>query len=294
MSGKIDDYRGQYAFKPGRSPGLAGFDASSAGARFTKDEAKPELARLQDLMGALQFRLYAEGRRSLLIVLQGLDAAGKDGAIRHVFAGMNPQGTSVACFKQPSPQELAHDFLWRIHAAAPARGHVAVFNRSHYEDVLVVRVHDLVPEKVWSERYELINAFEKTLAESGTRILKFYLHITPEEQLERFGDRLRDPSRHWKISESDYTERDLWPRYVEAYEAVFQRTSTPDAPWYIVPANQKWFRNLVIGRIITDTMEEMDIRFPAATVDIEKIKRRYHAEKIEQREAAERPREGQD
>jgi PPK2 family polyphosphate:nucleotide phosphotransferase len=180
----------------------------------------------------------------IAICLQALDAGGKDGTIKHVFAAMNPQGTRVQSFKVPSLEEASHGFLWRAHRHAPARGEVVIFNRSHYEDVLVVRVHDLVPKSVWSNRYEAINAFERNLAENGTHILKFFLHISEEEQLARFKERLDDPARWWKISESDYSERAHWLAYIAAYEEALARTSTSYAPWYVIPANHKWFRNL--------------------------------------------------
>jgi PPK2 family polyphosphate:nucleotide phosphotransferase len=190
---------------------------------------------------------------------------------------MNPQGTFVSCFKEPSKVELAHDFLWRIHQRTPAKGEVAIFNRSHYEDVLVVRVHKLVPRKVWSERFELINDFERMLAENGTRILKFYLHIGPDEQLARFKQRLDDPARRWKISESDYSERELWPQYVEAYEDAIAQTSTKRAPWFVIPANHKWFRDLAISTIVADAMDDMGLELPAPRVDLADIRRKYHA-----------------
>jgi len=233
-------------------------------------------------MAKLQYLLYADGSQSLLVVLQALDAAGKDGVIRHLFAGMNPQGTSVVGFKQPSKVELAHDFLWRAHLPAPAKGEVVIYNRSHYEDVLVVRVHKLVPHGVWSKRYDLINDFERTLAQNGTRILKFYLHISPQEQLERFKQRLDDPSRNWKISDSDYSERELWPKYIEAYEDALARTSTKRAPWYVIPANHKWFRNLAISQIVADTMDEMGLKLPSPHVDLAAIRRKYHAAELAQ------------
>jgi PPK2 family polyphosphate:nucleotide phosphotransferase len=182
----------------------------------------------------------------------------------------------VVEFKEPSAQELAHDFLWRVHRRTPGKGQLTIFNRSHYEDVLVVRVHKLVPKSVWSKRYDLINDFEETLCQSGTRILKFYLHISAEEQLRRFKERLDDPARHWKIDESDYTDREFWSRYREAYEEAMERTSTKHAPWYIIPADRKWFRNLAVSKIIADTMDEMDLKVPAARVDIADIRRRYH------------------
>src|SRR5262249_28339333 len=228
-------------------------------------------------MDKLQYLLYADGSQSLLVVLQALDAAGKDGTIRHVFSGMNPQGTFVFGFKQPSKEEAAHDFLWRAHLRTPAKGEVVVFNRSHYEDVLVVRVHKLVPRSVWSKRYDLINDFETMLSQNGTTILKFFLHISPEEQLARFKQRLGDPSRHWKISESDYSERELWPQNGEAYEDAMALTSTKHAPWYIIPANHKWFRNLAVSQIIADTMDDMGLKLPPTHVDIADIRRKYHA-----------------
>jgi PPK2 family polyphosphate:nucleotide phosphotransferase len=190
---------------------------------------------------------------------------------------MNPQGTFVFGFKQPSKEEAAHDFLWRVHSRTPAKGEVVIFNRSHYEDVLVVRVHKLVPRSVWSKRYDLINDFETMLSQNGTTILKFFLHISPEEQLARFKQRLDDPSRNWKISESDYSERELWPQYVEAYEDAMALTSTKHAPWYIIPANHKWFRNLAVSQIIADTMDDMGLKLPPTHVDIADIRRKYHA-----------------
>jgi PPK2 family polyphosphate:nucleotide phosphotransferase len=189
---------------------------------------------------------------------------------------MNPMGTSVVYFKQPSHKELAHDFLWRVHQETPPKGRVTIFNRSHYEDVLVVRVHKLVPKSVWSKRFAIINDFEKNLVENRTRILKFYLHISPEEQLERFKDRLEDSTRQWKISEGDYTERKFWRDYMDAFEDVFEKTSTDYAPWFIIPSDRKWFRNLVISQIITQTMEEMGLKFPPPQVDLAEIRRKYH------------------
>jgi PPK2 family polyphosphate:nucleotide phosphotransferase len=196
---------------------------------------------------------------------------------------MNPQGTSVFGFKQPSPSERSHDFLWRAHQHAPGHGEVVIYNRSHYEDVLVVRVHKLVPRSVWSKRYDLINDFEKMLTENRTRILKLYLHISPDEQLARFKQRLDDPGRHWKISESDYSERELWPKYVEAYEDAIALTSTKWAPWYAIPSNHKWFRKLAVSQIIADTMEGVGLKLPPSRVDIADICRKYHAAKRESR-----------
>ncbi len=228
--------------------------------------------------------LYAERNQSLLICLQALDGAGKDGIINHVLGAMNPQGARVHGFKSPSKEEAAHDFLWRIEQQVPKQGEVVVFNRSHYEDVLVTRVHGLVPAKVWKRRFAIINAFEQRLLASGTRILKFFLHISPEEQLRRFKRRLDDPARHWKISENDYAEREFWDDYTRAYEEALSRTSTPHAPWYVIPANNKWFRNLAVAKIVVETMAAMGMKFPAPTVNLQEIEPKFHqAEKAEEK-----------
>jgi len=271
------DYRKKFAVEPGKKVRLSRIDPSYTGKHETHDKALPEIQKNVERMDELQYLLYADGSQSLLVVLQALDAAGKDGTIRHVFSGMNPQGTFVYGFKQPSREEAAHDFLWRAHARTPGRGEVVVFNRSHYEDVLVVRVHKLVPHSVWSKRYELINDFETMLSRNGTTILKFFLHISPQEQLARFKQRLDDPSRHWKISESDYSERELWPQYVDAYEDAMKLTSTRHAPWYIIPSNHKWFRNLAVSQIIADTMDDMGLKLPPTRIDLVEIRRKYHA-----------------
>jgi len=271
------DYRKNFLVEPGAKVRVSKIDASYTGKHETHEKALPEIQAHVERMDKLQYLLYADGNQSLLVVLQALDAAGKDGVIRHVFSGMNPQGTSVFGFKQPSKEEADHDFLWRAHRRAPGKGEVVVFNRSHYEDVLVVRVHKLVPRSVWSKRYEQINAFETTLSRAGTTIVKFFLHISPEEQLARFKQRLDDPSRHWKISESDYSERKLWPQYVEAYEDAMALTSTKRAPWYVIPANHKWFRNLAVSQIIADTMDEMGLKLPPTRVNLPDIRRKYHA-----------------
>jgi PPK2 family polyphosphate:nucleotide phosphotransferase len=223
--------------------------------------------------------LYVERRRSLLICLQALDTGGKDGTINHCLSAMNPQGCTVTQFRQPSALEAAHDFLWRVHRAVPARGEVAIFNRSHYEDVLVVRVHNLVPKSVWSVRYERINDFERGLIDHNTQILKFYLHISSEEQLARFKARLDDPTKHWKISESDYQERKFWADYMTAYEDALSRCSTENAPWFVIPANHKWFRNLAVARIVVEHLEGLGMSYPKPTVDIERIRREYDAAK---------------
>jgi len=214
------DYRKQFAVKPGTKVRLSEIDASFKGEHVSRERAEGEIQFHVERMSKLQYLLYAGADKSLLVVLQALDAAGKDGVVRHLFRGLNPQGTFVFAFKQPSKFEAAHDFLWRAHLRTPGKGEIVVFNRSYYEDVLVVRVHGLIANSVWSQRYDLINNFETTLSRSGTTILKFFLHISPEEQLSRFKERLDDPSRHWKISESDYSERELWSKYMEAYEDV--------------------------------------------------------------------------
>jgi PPK2 family polyphosphate:nucleotide phosphotransferase len=271
------NYGKAFIVAPGSEVRLAGIDPSYLGQHESHAKAADEIRRQVERLDRLQMLLYANAGQSLLIVLQGVDAAGKDGVIRHLFTGMNPQGVSVFGFKSPSPSELAHDFLWRAHMHAPARGQVAIFNRSHYEDVLVVRVHQLVPRSEWSKRYDQINAFEKLLAESGTRILKFYLHISAHEQLARFKQRLDDPARQWKISESDYSERAFWPQYFEAYEDALALTSTRWAPWFVIPANHKWFRDLAVSEIVADAMDEMGLGVPPARVDLAEIRRKYHA-----------------
>ena len=282
------DYRKKFVVEPGTKVRLSKVDPSYTGKHETHEKAVPEIQANLERLGKLQYLLYADGSQSLLVVLQALDAAGKDGVIRHVFTGMNPQGTSVFGFKQPSREEAAHDFLWRAHMRAPGKGEVAVFNRSYFEDVLVVRVHKLVPHSVWSKRFELINDFETTLSRNGTTILKFFLHISPEEQLLRFKQRLDDPSRHWKISESDYSERELWPQYIEAYEDAMAVTSTKRAPWYVIPANHKWFRNLAISQIIADTMDGMGLQLPPTRVNIADIRRKYHAAEREVKDGEKR------
>jgi PPK2 family polyphosphate:nucleotide phosphotransferase len=270
------DYQKKFVVEPGAKVRLSKIDPSYVAKHESHEKAVPEIQNNVERMTKLQYLLYADGSQSLLVVLQALDAAGKDGVIRHLFTGMNPQGTSVFGFKQPSKQEAAHDFLWRAHLRTPGNGEVVIFNRSHYEDVLAVRVHELVPHSVWSKRFGLINDFEKILTLNGTTILKFFLHISPEEQLSRFKQRLDDPSRQWKISESDYTERELWPQYVDAYEDAIALTSTKHALWYIIPSNHKWFRNLVVSQIIADTMDDMGLKLPPTRVDIADIRRKYH------------------
>jgi len=270
-------YSNKFRVKPGSKVNLDKIDAGFKDKHESHQQALPEIEAHNQKLHDLQYLMYAEGKRSLLICLQGRDAAGKDGTINHVLSAMNPQGCPVTGFKAPSKEELAHDFLWRYHKAAPAKGQVAIFNRSQYEDVLVVRVHDLVPKAVWKKRYQQINDFEKMLHDNGTHILKFYLHIDPEEQLQRFKQRIDDPARHWKISDGDYAERPYWDAYSDAFEAALSKCSTEHAPWFIIPSNHKWFRNLAISRIISEKMESLGMRFPAPTVDINEIRKKYHA-----------------
>jgi PPK2 family polyphosphate:nucleotide phosphotransferase len=288
------DYRKRFVVEPGAKVRLGKIDPAYTDKHESHEQARPEIQKHLDRLRKLQYLLYADGGQSLLVVLQAFDAGGKDGVVRHVFSGMNPKGTSVFSFKQPSEAEAAHDFLWRAHQHTPGKGEVVIFHRSHYEDVLVVRVHQLVPKAVWSKRYALINDFEKMLSENGTRILKFYLHISPEAQLERFKQRLDDPARHWKISESDYSERERWSDYVAAFEDAIERTSKWHAPWYVIPSTHKWFRDLAISEIIADTLEEMDLKLPPAQVNIEEIRRKYHAAAEQARRGDEAPRASRD
>ncbi len=273
------NYVQRFKVAAGSKVKLKDIDPSFKDGHESHESAADEIAHYQKRLCELQDLLCAERSHSLLICLQALDTGGKDGAINHVLGAMNPQGCRVAAFKQPSAQELAHDFLWRAHKAAPARGEVVIFNRSHYEDVLVVRVHNLVPKEIWSRRYDQINAFEKSLVANGTHILKFYLHISKDEQLKRFKERLDDPAKQWKISEADYKERAFWDDYVAVYEDALSRCSTEHAPWFVVPANHKWFRNLAIARIVVEHLESLNMKYPKPTVDIEHIRREYHAAK---------------
>jgi len=273
----MSNYLKKLIVKPDSKIRLKHFDPDYHGKHESHESALAEIQKNVREMEELQYLMYAENKHSLLIVLQGLDAAGKDGVVRHVLTGMNPSGCVSVNFKEPTAEDLAHDFLWRVHPHVPGKGSVTIFNRSHYEDVLVVRVHGLAPEKVWSKRYDQINDFEQLIStENNTTILKFFLHISKEEQLARFKKRLDDPARQWKISESDYKERDYWGDYIKAFEDVLTRTSTEHAPWFIIPANHKWFRDLSISQIITRTMEEMNMQMPKPTVNLAEIRREYH------------------
>ncbi len=253
----------RYRVKPGMRVDLSTWDPKDRSA-FDGDKSTGKAAAkdANRRLEALQELLYAEGKQRVLVVLQAMDTGGKDGVIRHVFDGVNPQGVKVAGFKVPTRMELAHDYLWRVHQKTPGKGEIAIFNRSHYEDVLVVRVHNLVPQAVWSRRYDHINAFERMLADEGTVIMKFFLHISKEEQRERLQARLDEPDKRWKFSLGDLEERKLWDDYVAVYEDVLSKTSTEWAPWYVVPADRKWYRNLVIGTVLTEALEALDMQRP--------------------------------
>jgi PPK2 family polyphosphate:nucleotide phosphotransferase len=268
---KTEDFD-RYRVRPSTNVSLKKADPAETGA-FSggKDEAAGVLGELNKKLGGLQELLYAERRHKVLIVLQGMDTAGKDGVIRRVFEGVNPQGVKVSGFKAPTAEELAHDYLWRVHRCVPGQGEIAIFNRSHYEDVLVVRVHDLVPKEVWKTRYESINAFEKTLHQEGTAILKFFLHISKEEQKKRLQARLDDETKHWKFNPADLPERKFWDAYMKAYEEALSRTSTDEAPWYIVPSDKKWYRNLTVSALLVGALEALHMEYPKGDFDPRKI-----------------------
>ena len=252
-----------WRIEPGAAVDLSAIDpASTVGAPGDKEATKEQMRAIRKEIAELQVPLYAEGKHALLVVLQAIDGGGKDGTIRHVFKGVNPQGCRVTSFKQPTDRELAHDFLWRVHQATPEKGEIGVFNRSHYEDVLVVRVHDLVPESVWRPRYRIINDFEHGLAAAGTRIVKFFLHISPEEQQRRFERRKSRPDKRWKYNEADQEEAKLWDDYQAAFRDAITQTSTAAAPWYVIPADNKWYRNWAVATTLLETLRDMDPQFP--------------------------------
>jgi PPK2 family polyphosphate:nucleotide phosphotransferase len=262
----------RYRIAPGTPVRLAELDARDSQA-FDGDRraGRRELKRLARRIGELQNLLHADGRQRMLIVLQGMDASGKDSTIRDVFSRTNPLGMRAVNFRAPSEEELRHDYLWRVHDHAPSGGQIAVFNRSHYGDVLVVRVHDLVPPEVWARRYDHINEFERMLADEGATILKFFLHISKEAQWRRLQQRLADPAKHWKLNSADLRERRYWDDYQAAYEEVLSRTSAEWAPWYVVPADRRWYRKLVVASIVAATLEAMPLRYPDAPPDIERL-----------------------
>jgi PPK2 family polyphosphate:nucleotide phosphotransferase len=262
----------RFVVPPGSGFSLAGRDPRATdGAPGDKKQTKAALDDLAEQLGELQDRLYAESAQSLLVVLQAMDAGGKDGTVKHVFAGVNPQGVRVTSFKVPTGDELGHDFLWRIHAHAPRKGEIAIFNRSHYEDVLVARVHGLVDESTWRRRYRHINHFEALLEDAGTRVVKLFLHISREEQAQRLQARLDDPAKRWKFNPGDLAERERWDDYQAAYEEAIAHTSTEHAPWYVIPADRKWFRNWAVSRIVIEALEAMDPRYPAPAEDLDGI-----------------------
>jgi PPK2 family polyphosphate:nucleotide phosphotransferase len=256
---------------PGTQISLGDFDPAFYDGPLDKKSAKAQLKENATVLAEYGYRLYAEDRRSILLVLQGMDTSGKDGTIRHVMRGFNPQSCQVVSFKKPSSEELDHDFLWRIHKSVPRRGNIGIFNRSHYEDVLVVRVRNLVPEAVWQRRYDVINTFEELLAEAGTTIIKCFLHISKEEQRDRLQARLDDPHKRWKFNKGDLAERKLWDRYCEAYEAALTQCNTRHAPWHIIPSDRKWVRNLTVSHLLVDTVKQMNPQFPAPEVGLDQI-----------------------
>jgi PPK2 family polyphosphate:nucleotide phosphotransferase len=257
--------------RPGTKVDLSDFDPDERFGYSDDKKTQAKQDKILERLDNLQYLFYAVKERALLVVLQGMDTAGKDGTIRHVMSGMSPQGCNVTSFKSPTPEELAHDFLWRIHKAAPEKGIVGIFNRSQYEDVLVVRVHKLVPKKVWKARYDEINGFEKLLAENQVHVVKLFLHISKDEQKKRLQDRLTDPAKSWKISDADFAERKYWDDYVSAYEDALTRCSTERAPWFVIPSNHKWFRNFVVSKILVETLESFDMQLPQPSVDLTKL-----------------------
>ena len=264
----------RYRVEPDEDFSLSDHDADDTDGMAGPEEVEREYEELGQRIADLQERLYAEEQRSLLIVLQGIDAAGKDGTVKHVLRGTNPTGVRVYSFKEPSSEELAHDFLWRYHQHTPGDGMIHVFNRSHYEDVLVVRVKDLAPEELWRSRFDSINDFERMLVREGTTILKFLLHISKEEQLEKFRERLERTDKYWKWSDNDMRERERWDDYQQAYEEAVAATSTSWAPWYVVPADHRWFRNYVIARVLAGTLQAMDPKFPEPPEDVKRFAQR--------------------
>ena len=262
----------EYLIPPNTKVRLKHRDSGDTGSFKHADDANKELQKQVKRLDDAQEVLYAGAERGLLIVLQGMDTAGKDGTIRHIFSGINPQGCDVQAFKVPTPLEAHHDFLWRCHLAVPARGMIGIFNRSHYEDVLSPRVHGKMTDKTAKQHMQQINDFESMLSDNGIAILKFFLHISKEEQTKRLQERLDTPDKHWKLSASDFAERAFWDKYQKCYEEIFERTSHKHAPWYVIPSDEKWYRNVAISRILADTMEGMKLKYPKATVDVSTLK----------------------
>ncbi len=266
-----DSFRKLLRVEPDAKIDLARYDCA-ADFGWHKDDAEEELARNLERLTGLQERIYAESRHAVLLVFQGIDAAGKDGTIRVIAGAFNPQGTPVASFKVPTPKEAAHDFLWRVHAAVPGKGEIGIFNRSHYESVLVVRVHGLEPEERWRRHYRQIRDWEETLTEEGVTILKFFLAIDRDEQRQRFQERVDDPKKRWKFALGDLDERKLWDKYRAAFAEMLEETSTAYAPWYLIPANRNWLRNLAVSEIVADTLDDLRPRYPEPEAGIEGVK----------------------
>jgi PPK2 family polyphosphate:nucleotide phosphotransferase len=258
-----------YLAVPGRKLNLSKCKTDDTGDFKEKDDALPAIEKNLQKLRKLQLKLYAQSKHALLIVIQAMDTGGKDGALKHVFSGVNPQGCQVTSFKQPSDLELAHDFLWRIHAATPRKGMIGIFNRSHYESVLIERVHSLVPKSVWSRRFDHINEFERLLNDEGTTVLKFFLHISKEEQKRRLEDRLKESRKNWKFDHNDLSERKFWNEYMAAYQDAMEKCSTKCALWYVVPSDHKWFRNWVISDTVVRTLEKMKLEFPVPPAGVE-------------------------
>jgi PPK2 family polyphosphate:nucleotide phosphotransferase len=268
----------RYLIKPGQKVDLNDFDPADGGEfKGGKQEGLAAVTGLVSELDALQELLYAEHQRKVLIVLQAMDTGGKDGTIRRVFEGVNPQGVRVASFKVPTPLELDHDYLWRVHSQMPAKGEIVIFNRSHYEDVLVVRVHGLVPPEVWQRRYDQINEFEQMLVDEGTTILKFFLHITPAEQKKRLLARLKDETKQWKYNPADLKEREFWKQYMQAYEDVLAKTSTDYAPWHVVPGDRKWYRDWLVATILVEALRGLKMKYPVPQFGVEAARRELEA-----------------
>ncbi|HWQ46896.1 MAG TPA: polyphosphate kinase 2 family protein [Longilinea sp.] len=269
-----------YRVKPGKDFRIDDIDPDNSGDwKGRKEEAKVRQIELTEKLDALQEQLYAEGKHKVLVVIQGMDASGKDGTIRKVFEGINPQGVRVASFKSPSPLELSHDYLWRVHQVVPAKGQIVIFNRSHYEDVLIVRVHKWIDEKEVQRRLRQIRDFEQLLADEGTTILKFHLRISKEEQKKRFIERIETPEKNWKFNPGDLGERTLWKDYMNAYEDAIRETSTEAAPWYVVPADHEWYRDLLITSVLVDTLENFKMTYPKPSEDLTPYKKQLEEEK---------------
>jgi len=261
-----------YLVEPDSKIKLSNYDPDDTGDLNSKSKADKLLEQHREKLSTLQDLMYAEAKHSLLVVLQAMDAAGKDGTIRHIFTGVNPQGCQVTSFKKPTLEELKHDFLWRVHRATPARGMIGIFNRSHYEYVLVVRVHGNLSKNELKNRFQAINHFEDLLVENGTTILKFFLHISKDEQRDRLQARLDDPQKYWKVNPEDLKEREYWDDYMDAYEDVFRHCSRKHAPWYIIPANKKWYRNVAISQVIIEALDRLEMKYPKPNFDVSKMK----------------------